>query len=111
MRIPLRNHWDFFVYLRTKLNYNYEITTTIIIHFCFVFFTSFSQIQTINTIGMTFTPDTLSITLGDTIEFGPLGYQMLVEIDESSWISNDTTYNGGFYFSFEVQEVTLYLIL
>ena len=79
--------------------------------FVCVFFTSFSQIQTINTNGMTFTPDTVTITLGDTIEFGPLGYHNAVEIDESSWISNDTTYNGGFYFSLEVQEVTLYLIL
>ena len=68
--------------------------------FVCIFFTSFSQIQTINTNGMTFTPDTVTITLGDTIEFGPLGYHNAVEINESSWISNDTTYNGGFYFSF-----------
>ena len=64
------------------------------------FFTSFSQVQTINTAGMTFTPDTVIINLGDTIEFGPLGYHNAVEIDESTWIANDTTHNGGFYFSF-----------
>ena len=64
------------------------------------FSTSFSQVQTINTAGMTFTPDTVTINLGDTIEFGPLGYHNAVEIDESTWIANDTTYNGGFYFSF-----------
>ena len=66
----------------------------------FAFFTSFSQVQTINTFGMTFTPDTVTINLGDTVEFGPLGYHNAVEVDESTWISNDTTYNGGFYFSF-----------
>ena len=57
----------------------------------FTFFTSFSQVQTINTAGMTFTPDTVTINLGDTIEFGPLGYHNAVEIDESTWIANDTT--------------------
>jgi len=64
----------------------------------FTFFTSFSQVQTINTSGMTFDPDTVIINLGDTIEFGPLGYHNAVEVDESTWIANDTTYNGGFYF-------------
>ena len=64
----------------------------------FTFFTSFSQVQTINTSGMTFDPDTVIINLGDTIEFGPLGYHNAVEVDESTWTTNDTTYNGGFYF-------------
>ena len=47
---------------------------------------------------MTFDPDTVIINLGDTIEFGPLGYHNAVEVDESTWTTNDTTYNGGFYF-------------
>ena len=64
----------------------------------FTFFTSFSQVQTINTAVMTFTPDTVTINLGDTVEFGSLGYHNAVEVDESTWIANDTTYNGGFYF-------------
>ena len=65
----------------------------------FAFFTSFSQVQTINTAGMTFDPDTVTINLGDTIEFGSLGYHNAVEVDESTWTANDTTSNGGFYFS------------
>ena len=48
---------------------------------------------------MTFDPDTVNITLGDTIEFGPLSYHNAVEVDESTWTANDTTYNGGFYFA------------
>ena len=66
----------------------------------FSFLVSFSQVHTINTVGMTFDPDTVTINLGDTVEFGPLGYHNAVEIDESTWMVNDTTYNGGFYFSF-----------
>ena len=65
----------------------------------FAFFTSFSQVQTINTAGMTFDPDTVTINLGDTIEFGSLAYHNAVEVDESTWSANDTTYNGGFYFA------------
>ena len=65
----------------------------------FTFFTSFSQVQTINTFGMTFNPDTVTINLGDTVEFGPLSYHNAVEIDESTWVANDTTPNGGFYFA------------
>ena len=66
----------------------------------FTFSTAFSQVQTINTAGMTFTPDTVTINLGDTVEFGSLGYHNAVEVDESTWIANDTTPNGGFYFTF-----------
>ncbi|MGY8950198.1 MAG: cupredoxin domain-containing protein, partial [Flavobacteriales bacterium] len=65
----------------------------------FACFTSFSQVHTINTAGMTFDPDTVTINLGDTIEFGSLGYHNAVEVDESTWSANDTTYNGGFYFA------------
>ena len=64
----------------------------------FTFFTSFSQVQTINTVGTNFDPDTVTINLGDTIEFGPLSYHNAVEVNESTWTANDTAYNGGFYF-------------
>ena len=65
----------------------------------FTFFTSFSQVQTINVgTGMNFDPDTATINLGDTIEFGPLAYHNAVEVDESTWIANGTTSNGGFDF-------------
>ncbi|MBT4479218.1 MAG: hypothetical protein HOC66_07395, partial [Flavobacteriales bacterium] len=66
----------------------------------FTCLTSFSQVQTINTTASNeFTPDTVTINLGDTIEFGSLGYHNAVEVDESTWSANDTTYNGGFYFA------------
>ena len=64
----------------------------------FTVFNSFSQIHTINVVGMSFDPDTVTINLGDTIEFGPLGYHNAVEVDESTWIANGTTSNGGFDF-------------
>ena len=51
----------------------------------FTFFTSFSQVQTISTAGNTFSPDTVTINIGDTVEFGPLGLHNAVEVDESTW--------------------------
>ena len=67
--------------------------------FCIPFLGITQNSYTINTAGMTFTPDTVTINLGDTVEFGPLGYHNAVEVDESIWTANDTTYNGGFYFA------------
>ena len=64
----------------------------------FTIFNSFAQIHTINVVGMSFDPDTVTINLGDTIEFGPLAYHNAVEVDESTWIANGTTSNGGFDF-------------
>lgn len=102
MKIPLRNHWDFFVYLQPKTKFKImKLRLQFLSILLCVFFTSFSQVQTINVgTGNNFDPDTVTINLGDTIEFGTLGYHNAVEIDESTWIANDTTYNGGFYFSF-----------
>jgi len=64
----------------------------------FTFNISFSQ--TILTNGTSFTPDTIVVNVGDTITFNLGGNHNAVEVDESNWIANDTTYNGGFYIGF-----------
>ncbi|MBT6699156.1 MAG: hypothetical protein HOB15_01975, partial [Flavobacteriales bacterium] len=66
----------------------------------FTCFTSFSQIQTINTIGNTFLPDTVTCTLGDTIIFNLGISHNAVEVDQTTYISNGDTSNGGFDIGF-----------
>jgi len=66
----------------------------------FTCFTSFSQIQTINTIGNTFSPDTVTCTLGDTIIFNLGISHNAVEVDQTTYISNGDTSNGGFDIGF-----------
>ena len=68
----------------------------------FSFFTSFSQVHTINTdsISNTFSSDTVVIFLGDTITFMLPSNHNAVEVDETTWINNGTTSNNGFIFNF-----------
>jgi len=68
----------------------------------FSFFTSFSQVYTINTdsVSNTFSSDTVVIYLGDTIRFMLPFNHNAVEVDETTWINNGTTSNSGFIFNF-----------
>ena len=52
----------------------------------------------INTVGMFFDPDTLYVTVGDTVIFNIGNFHNAVEIDSATYISNGTTPNGGFNF-------------
>jgi len=44
-----------------------------------------------------FTPDTLYIQQGDTIELINVGYHSITEVDSIDWVNNITNHNGGFY--------------
>ena len=56
---------------------------------------------TINTVGMTFSPDTIICDVGDTINFLLGGYHNAVEVSDSTWIANGTTpLSGGFSFGY-----------
>ncbi|MDG1719322.1 MAG: T9SS type A sorting domain-containing protein [Flavobacteriales bacterium] len=71
----------------------------------FSFSTSFSQVHTINTdtLGNTFSPDTIVIFLGDTVEFVLPFNHNAVEVDEATWLVNGTTPAiNGFNFGFGV---------
>ena len=57
---------------------------------------NFSFAQTISTSGFSFSPDTLVVNIGDTITFSLGGYHNAVEVNQSTWLANATTTNGGF---------------
>ena len=61
---------------------------------------SFSYSQTINTVGNSFSPDTLIVNVGDTINFVIGASHNAVEVSQSTFIANGTTSNGGFNISF-----------
>ena len=61
------------------------------------FFVSPSN-HVVNTVGMFFDPDTLYVTVGDTVTFNIGSFHNAVEIDSATYISNGTNSNGGFNF-------------
>ena len=62
---------------------------------------SFPTSHQIQTVGITFDPDTLSINVLDTVFFTGLGYHDVTEVDESTYLSNGATSNGGFTYLFD----------
>ena len=56
----------------------------------------FCQHHHINVASMSFDPDTLFCYLGDSVTINLGGYHDAVEVDETTWIANGTTPNGGF---------------
>ena len=54
--------------------------------------------HTINTVGMFFDPDTLHVTVGDTIIFNIDNFHNAVEVDSATYVSNGAASNGGFSF-------------
>jgi plastocyanin len=61
---------------------------------------SFPTTYTITNSGFTFTPDNISISLGDTIKFVLGSIHDAVEVDKATWDANGTTSNGGFNIPF-----------
>lgn len=47
-----------------------------------------------------FTPDTLYMQPGDTVELINIGYHSATEVDSIDWINNNANHNGGFYVGF-----------
>jgi len=52
----------------------------------------------VQTVGMTFNPDTLVINVLDTVFFTGLGYHDATEVDEATYLANGTISNGGFVY-------------
>ena len=44
-----------------------------------------------------FSPDTLYVQQGDTIELINSGYHSITEVDSIDWVNNTANHNGGFY--------------
>jgi len=59
----------------------------------------FSQTHhNINVSGMSFSPDTLICSIGDTITINIGGYHNAIEVSDSTWINNGILSNNGFNF-------------
>lgn len=62
----------------------------------FTFALNAQQTFSVSTSGFTFTPATVTITVGDTVEFTQSGSHPAREVSLSTWNANGTTSNGGF---------------
>jgi len=56
----------------------------------------FATTHTITTSGFTFSPDSLVITVGDTIQFNIAAMHNALEVSKATYDSNSNTSNGGF---------------
>jgi plastocyanin len=62
-----------------------------------VFTGAFATVHTVSNSGFTFSPATLTVMEGDTIDFTIGGSHNVVEVDSSTWASNgNTPLSGGF---------------
>jgi plastocyanin len=59
-----------------------------------------AQTFTITTVGFTFSPATLTISAGDTVNFSLPSDHDAVEVSKATWDANGTTSNGGFSIPF-----------
>jgi plastocyanin len=65
----------------------------------FTVFTSlglFATVHTVSNSGTTFSPSTLNITQGDTVNWSIAGSHNVIEVGMATWTANDSTSNGGF---------------
>ena len=60
--------------------------------------TSHSVMAGTGPMGMEFDPDTLTISVLDTVHFTNLAYHNAIEVDEATYLANGDTPNGGFLF-------------
>lgn len=73
---------------------NFLFTLTVLLTFQGISFAQ--QTFTINASGMNFTPSSLTITEGDTVEFAQTSSHPAREVSQATWNANGNTSNGGF---------------
>ncbi|MBI5475235.1 MAG: T9SS type A sorting domain-containing protein [Ignavibacteriales bacterium] len=61
---------------------------------------SFSTTHIITNSGFTFTPSSITITVGDTVVFSLASIHDVIEVNQATWNANGTTSNGGFVLGF-----------
>jgi len=54
------------------------------------------QTYIVNSAGFSFSPSTLTIRVGDTVNFALTGIHNAVEVSKATWDANGSTSNGGF---------------
>ena len=82
-----------------------QMKKVLVLLFILITFKSFSQ--SISTNGNNFSPDTIYAYLGDTITFNLSSSHNAVEVDETTFLNNDSTSNGGFNIPFGGGELVL----
>ncbi|MBI5021883.1 MAG: T9SS type A sorting domain-containing protein [Ignavibacteriales bacterium] len=60
----------------------------------------YSVTHTITNVGTTFSPNSVTINLGDTVIFALSSLHNAVEVNQTTWNANGTTSNGGFALGF-----------
>jgi len=79
--------------MKTKL---LLVTITVLSMFCLPTI----QAVTIRSSGFEFSPDEVTINLGDTVRFDIGTFHNAVEVSEETWLADDTASNGGFRLPF-----------
>ena len=87
--------------LNPKNNYMQNFTQRIhnvllILFFSTIAITVFSNTINITNAGFTFTPDDITINVGDTVVWQIGGTHNVVEVNEDTWTAGGTVSNGGF---------------
>ncbi|MGA2625354.1 MAG: T9SS type A sorting domain-containing protein [Bacteroidota bacterium] len=81
-----------------------------IVFFCVFFIISIPALavtHTVTTAGFAFSPATIAITAGDTIQFVLSSMHNAQEVSQATWNANGTTSNGGFSVPFGGGELIL----
>jgi plastocyanin len=83
--------------------FNYQ--NILILFFCALTYTSVGSTIIVTSAGLTFSPDLVTIQVGDTVSWQIADVHNVVQVDESTWNSNGTAPNGGFNLPFGGGEV------
>ena len=75
-------------------------TTTLILLFLFVSFTSYAITWQVTNSGFTFSPSTVTIQIGDNVDFILDPNHNAVEVSAATWAANGSDLNGGFMVNF-----------
>ena len=58
------------------------------------------QLYVVTATDFAFSPDTLNLTIGDTVVINSVGYHSMTQVDSLDWENNVATSNGGFWVGF-----------
>lgn len=73
-----------------------KIVIGLICSFAMLTTIGFGTTHTISSVGLTFSPSTITITAGDTVIFALTSIHDAVEVSQATWNANQITRNGGF---------------
>ncbi len=77
-----------------------KIYLFILIVTCALSFNANAKVWNVTNSGFTFSPSTVTITLGDTVIFNLASIHNAIEVSQATWNANGSTSNGGFSVGF-----------